>query len=293
MLQASPGSRLREAYATDTLMIPGVFNAAAARIADRIGFHALYLSGAAVSAGVYALPDVGILSLPDIVREARAITASTIRPLLVDVDTGFGGPLHVERTVRELESAGAAGIQIEDQEMPKRCGHLSGKRLIPADDMVQKLRAAISTRDDPSFVIVARIDARGVTGLDDAVNRSQVYLDAGADVIFPEALDTRDEFERFAREVDAPLLANMTEFGRSPLLSTRELGDLGYSIVLFPVTTLRAALHATERVLVDLWATGTQKGELANMLTRERLYDLLDYSDFEARDREYFERAPE
>ena len=238
-------------------------------------------------------PDVGILSLPDIVREARAITASTIRPLLVDVDTGFGGPLHVERTVRELESAGAAGIQIEDQEMPKRCGHLSGKRLIPADDMVQKLRAAISTRDDPSFVIVARIDARGVTGLDDAVNRSQVYLDAGADVIFPEALDTRDEFERFAREVDAPLLANMTEFGRSPLLSTRELGDLGYSIVLFPVTTLRAALHATERVLVDLWATGTQKGELANMLTRERLYDLLDYSDFEARDREYFERAPE
>ena len=285
----SPGARLQAAYLSEPLAIPGVFNALVARMAEHAGFDAIYLSGAAVSAGVTALPDVGLLSLDEITRQVRLIVAATNVPLIVDADTGFGGPLHVEQAIRQIEASGAAGVQLEDQELPKRCGHLTGKHLIPAGDMVQKLRAATAARVDPDFVIVARVDARSVTGFDDAVIRAQAYAAAGADVVFPEALESVEEFASFARKLDVPLVANMTEFGRSPLLSVGELGAIGYRMILYPVTALRVALRATERALAHIRAEGTQASLVPNMMTRTRLYEILKYSDFEARDRKYFD----
>src|SRR6267378_706428 len=214
---ASPGLRLRKAWAEQALAVPGVFDALVARLAERLGFSAIYLSGAALSASA-GLPDVGLLSVTEFVERARIITLATSLPLLCDADTGFGEPLNVERTVRLFESAGVAGIHLEDQMLPKRCGHLSGKVLVDAETAAAKIRAAVAARSDPDFVIIARTDARGVAGFDDAVRRARLYLEAGADAIFPEALESADEFAAFAREVKAPLLANMTEFGRSPNL---------------------------------------------------------------------------
>jgi methylisocitrate lyase len=199
-------------------------------------------------------------------------------PVIVDADTGFGDVIHVERTIIELEKAGVAGIQIEDQEFPKRCGHLGGKSLIDAEAMCAKLRAAAKARSDSSLVLIARTDARGVTSLDDALDRARRYLDAGADWIFPEALANRSEFERFADAIDAPLIANMTEFGKSPLLSLTELADLGYSVALFPVTLLRVAMKAMEAALGVLAEDGTQAELLDLMQTRAELYELLDYN---------------
>jgi methylisocitrate lyase len=234
------------------------------------------------------LPDVGLLSMSEFVEQARLITATSSLPLLVDADTGFGGPLNVERTVKELVRADAAGIQIEDQQLPKRCGHLSGKMLVGANEMEQKIRAAASARLDPAFVIVARTDARGVEGFEASVSRARRYLTAGADVIFPEALESRDEFASFRREVEAPLLANMTEFGRSPLLTVSELNQLGYRIALFAVSAQRAAMKAAGRVLEEIGRSGSQQGILDSMQTRADLYDLLGYEGYEARDRGFF-----
>src|SRR5437868_4852479 len=213
----SPGRRLRDAWAAEPIAVPGVFNPLVARMAERLGFRAVYLSGAALSACA-AVPDVGLLTLTEFTEAARGITAAASLPLLCDADTGFGEALNVERAVRLFEAAGAAGIHLEDQELPKRCGHLSGKQLIDAEAMAAKLRAATAARRDDDFVIVARTDARGVTGFDDAVRRAQLYLEAGADAIFPEALESEPEFAAYAKAVHAPLLANMTEFGRSPNL---------------------------------------------------------------------------
>jgi len=285
---ASPGRRLRQAWEAQTIAIPGVFNAAVARMAERLGFRAVYLSGAALSAAA-GVPDVGILSLTEFVDQARTIAPATTLPLLCDADTGFGEALNVERTVRLFESAGAAGIHLEDQQMPKRCGHLSGKQLVEPAVMAAKLRAAVAARRDPDFVIIARTDARGVSGLDDAVRRARLYVDAGADAVFPEALESADEFATFAREVRAPFLANMTEFGRSPNLDVATLGAMGYRLVLFPLTAFRAALRAAQETLAEIRQLGHQRQSLGRMLTRAELYDLLGYSDFEARDRAYFE----
>ena len=283
----SPGALLRAAYADRCIAMPGVFNALVAKMAERAQFQAIYLSGAALSAAC-GLPDVGLLSMNEFVEQARLITAASSLPLLVDADTGLGGPLNVERVVKELARAGAAGIQLEDQEWPKRCGHLSGKSLTSTEDMEQKIRAAARVRPDPDFVIVARTDARGVEGFEAALGRARRYLSAGADVIFPEALESRDEFASFRREVEAPLLANMTEFGRSPLLSVGELDRLGYRIALFPVTAQRVALKAAGRALDEISRSGSQEKILDWMQTRADLYDLLGYEGYEARDRIYF-----
>ncbi len=284
----SPGSRLRQAVEDSTIQVPGAFNALVAKLAEQSGFEAVYLSGAAFSSGALALPDVGLFTLTELVEQTARISRRVSIPVIVDADTGFGEAIHVERTVRELEAAGAAAIQIEDQRWPKRCGHLSGKTLVEPTEMCAKIRAAAAARQDPDLVIIARTDARGVTSLEDAIYRSQAYLAAGADWIFPEALADRNEFSRFADEVDAPLVANMTEFGKSPLLTLDELAELGYSAVLYPVTLLRVAMKAVEAALAVLADEGTQSQLLDLMQTREELYDLLEYSDYEQRDREYF-----
>jgi methylisocitrate lyase len=273
-------------------MVPGVFNAVVARVAERLGFSACYLSGAALSAGM-ALPDVGLVTLTEFVQQAQLIAAATKLPLLCDADTGFGEALSVERTVRLFEAAGAAGIHLEDQVMPKRCGHLSGKALVEPQIMSAKIRAAVAARSDPDFVIIARTDARGVTSYEDAVERAEIYLDAGADAIFPEALESADEFAAFGRDISAPLLANMTEFGKSPNLDFATLAGLGYRMVLYPVTAMRSALRAAKDTLADLKKHGHQRGKIPQMLTRAELYDLLGYSGYEERDRQYFGEATE
>jgi methylisocitrate lyase len=284
----SPGRRLRDAWTAAPLAVPGVFNALVGRMAERLGFQAIYLSGAALSASM-ALPDVGLVTLTEFVEAARTIASATSLPLLCDADTGFGEALNVERTVRLFEDAGVAGIHLEDQQLPKRCGHLSGKQLVEADFMASKIRAAVSARRDADFVVIARTDARGVLGFEEAIRRARLYVAAGADAVFPEALESRDEFAAFARALaPVPLLANMTEFGRSPSLDFTELSALGYRLVLYPVTTLRVALQAAQTVLADIRAHGHQRDHLDRMLTRAELYELLDYAGYEERDRSYF-----
>ncbi|GIW80852.1 MAG: methylisocitrate lyase [Gemmatales bacterium] len=256
-------------------------------MAERLGFQAVYLSGAALSAAS-ALPDVGLVTLTEFVDEVRRITDATSLPLISDADTGFGEALNVERAVRLFEKAGAAAIHLEDQQFPKRCGHLSGKTLVEPEVMAAKLRAAVAAKSDPDFVIIARTDARGVTDFDDAVRRARLYLDAGADAIFPEALQSEAEFADFAKKVQAPLLANMTEFGRSPLLDIPTLQSLGYQMVLYPVSAFRSALRAAETTLKAIKQSGHQRDVIPQMLTRAELYELLGYQGYEERDRRYF-----
>jgi methylisocitrate lyase len=286
-LLPTPGHRLRDAWSAGPIAIPGVFNALSAKLAERLGFRAVYLSGGALSAAS-GVPDVGLLTLSEFADEARRLAAATSLPLLCDADTGFGEALNVERTVQLFESAGAAGLHIEDQLFPKRCGHLSGKSLVESNVMTAKIRAAVAARRDPDFVIIARTDARGVTNFDDAVRRAKLYLEAGADAIFPEALESADEFAQFARKVPAPLLANMTEFGKGPLLSVSDLGAMGYMMILYPLTAFRAAMKAAEQSLRILKDAGHQRDVLPQMLTRADLYDLLEYSGYEERDRKFF-----
>jgi methylisocitrate lyase len=284
----SPGRRLREAAEHHTLQTPGAPNALAARLIEHMGFPAAYLSGAAFSAGVLALPDVGLFTLTELAQQVAWITRRVSIPLVVDADTGFGEAVNVERTVIELEAAGAAAIQFEDQQLPKRCGHLSGKALVETEAMCAKLRAAVAARRDPQTVIIARTDARGVHDLDEAVRRANLYVEAGADWIFPEALATREEFAAAGERIDAPLVANMTEFGKSPLLTIDELAEMGYAAVLYPVTLLRVAMKSMQAALGVLQSAGTQRDLLEIMQTREELYDLLDYQGFEDRDRAHF-----
>lgn len=287
----SPGQKLRELVAEATIQVPGAPSALLARLIERCGYDAMYLSGAALSAGVLALPDVGLFTLSELAQQATYLTRACALPLIVDADTGFGEALNVERTIVELEAAGVAAIQLEDQQFPKRCGHLAGKTLVEPEAMCAKLRAAVGARSDQDLVIIARTDARGVTNLTDAIERAQQYLQAGADWIFPEALHSKDEFAEFARAIDAPLVANMTEFGKGPLLTLEELAELGYSAVLYPVTLLRVSLKACEAALNLLSADGTQADVLDLMLTREELYDLLDYQAFEDRDGSHAQKA--
>jgi methylisocitrate lyase len=284
---ASPGHRLRTAWAQEPIAIPGVFCPLVAKMAERLDFRAVYLSGGALSAAA-GIPEVGLLTLTEFIDEARRIARATMLPLLCDADTGFGEALNVERTVQLFEAAGVAGIHLEDQQLPKRCGHLSGKALVAAEEMAAKVRAAVAARRDPDFVVIARTDARGVHGFDDAVRRAKLYLQAGADAIFPEALENAEEFAAFARAVPAPLLANNTEFGRSPNLDVASFAKLGYRMVLFPLTAFRAALKAANDTLADVKNLGHQRDRMPQMLTRAELYDLLGYADFEKRDREYF-----
>lgn len=289
MASASAGNRLRTAWQREAIQVPGVFNALAARMAERAGYQAIYLSGGALSAAA-GVPDIGLLTLTEFIDAARSIVQATNLPLVCDADTGFGEAVNVERTVQMFESAGVAGIHLEDQQLPKRCGHLSGKHLVPADAMAAKLRAAVAARRDSDFVIIARTDARSVTSYDDAVGRARLYVQAGADMIFPEALASEDEFARFAKDVPVPLLANMTEFGKSPNLDFGRLAQLGYRLVLYPLTAFRVAMRAAQQSLAAIKQQGHQRDLLPQMLSRQELYDLLGYTDYEARDRAYFGR---
>lgn len=287
----SKARRLRELLDRQTLVLPGAFNALTAIQIERAEFHALYISGAGLSAA-RGLPDIGLLSLTEVVSDAATIANAVAIPAIVDVDTGFGPPLVVMRAVKEFERAGLAGIQIEDQELPKKCGHLPGKRLVSTSEMVSKICAASEARRDRDFFIIARTDARAVEGLDAAVRRARAYIDAGADAIFPEALESADEFRAFAQQLikgggKAPLVANMTEFGKTPYLSVAEFEDLGYRLVLFPVTALRMATKAIDQMLSELRSRGSQRNLLEQMQTRQQLYDLLRYAEYEQRDRHF------
>lgn len=274
-----PVKVMRKAIAEDGIIkIPGAHDAMAALLAKKAGFKSIYLSGAALTASL-GLPDLGVLTLTELANRTREIVRATGMPLLVDVDTGYGSILNVTRTVFEMVEAGAAAIQIEDQDLPKKCGHLNGKKLVSKEEMVQKIQAA--RKADPNLVIVARTDAYGMEGLEEAVDRAKAYFDAGADVIFPEALETAEDFRTFAERVDFPLLANMTEFGRTPMFSAKEFEDMGYKMVIYPVTSLRIAAKAIELLYDEIYQKGTQKDLLGNMQTRQELYDTLLYDAYE------------
>jgi len=258
-------------------MMPGVPNAVVARQVERAGFEAVYISGAGMANSTAGVPDIGLLTLTEVARLAGYIANAVNIPAIVDADTGFGGAENFARTIRELESAGLAGCHIEDQEFPKRCGHLAGKSIVDVEEMVGKIKAAVASRRDPDFFIMARTDARAIEDLKGAVKRAQAYVEAGADAIFPEALQSAKEFKTFAGEIKAPLLANMTEFGKSPLLSFKELSDLGYRMVIYPMSAFRVSMKASEEFLRDLKKQGTQSGWIDKMQTRQELYELLDY----------------
>lgn len=269
--------RLRAAIRDHAVVMPGAFNALTARAIEQAGFEAAYLSGAALANSLLGVPDVGLTTLSEAAWHAARCAAVTTLPIIADADTGFGGPENAARTVQEFERAGLAGLHLEDQEFPKRCGHLPGKRLAPVDEFCEKIAAAVAARRDPDFLIIARTDARGVTSYDEAVERARAYVAAGADMIFPEALESREELARFVRDVPVPLLANMTEFGKTPALTVAELSELGYRIVIFPVTLQRIAMKAVIDALHELKSQGTARGLLDKMQTRQELYDLLGY----------------
>jgi methylisocitrate lyase len=281
MTRQTKAARLRELIAKGAIMMPGVPNASMARQVERLGFDAVYISGAGMANATAGVPDIGLLTLTEVAQLAGYIARAVKIPAIVDADTGFGGSENVARTVRELETAGLAGCHIEDQEFPKRCGHLAGKSLIDVDEMTEKIKAAVDARHDPDFMIVARTDARAVEDFDRTVDRAQRYLQAGADAIFPEALQNAEEFRDFAKKVDKPLLANMTEFGKSPLLSFKELAGFGYRMVIFPQTAFRVSMKASHKLLRALRESGTQREWLDQMQTREELYKLLDYDPSE------------
>ncbi|MBA5873233.1 MAG: methylisocitrate lyase [Nitrospira sp. CR1.2] len=291
----SKGQRLRELLATGTIAMPGAFNALTALQIERAGFGALYVSGAAISAA-RGLPDIGLISLAEMAADAAVIANAVAIPAIVDADTGYGPPSMVREAVRQFERAGLAGMQLEDQEAAKKCGHLPGKRVVPIEVMVAKLTAAVQARSHPDFLIVARTDARAVEGMEAAIRRAKAYAGAGADLLFPEALLTAEEFGAFAREmtqsgVHVPLMANMTEFGKTPYLRVSEFDALGYRAVLFPVSALRVAARAVETLLAELTCVGTQREWLDRMMPRQDLYDLLRYDDHDASTGRTYERG--
>ena len=260
--------------------MPGVFNAPVAMLAERTGFEALYISGAGLINGTAGFPDIGLLGMEEVVREAGYIARAVEIPAICDADTGFGEALQVMRTVQAFERAGLAGIHLEDQQAPKRCGHLEGKTLISTEEMQRKLAAAAAARENPDFALIARCDARAVEGFDAAVERGRRYLDSGADAIFIEALETEEEFGRYADLVQGTLLANMTEFGKTPDLTAQQFGDLGYRMVIFPMTAFRVMMKAVEGVLAELKERGTPSALKDRMQTRRELYDLLRYDEY-------------
>jgi methylisocitrate lyase len=286
---ASAGGRFRAALAAEQpLQIVGTINAYAALLAERVGFRAIYLSGAGVANASYGLPDLGMTTLNDVLEDVRRITAVTPLPLLVDVDTGWGTALMIARTIREMIRAGAAGIHIEDQVQAKRCGHRPGKALVPAQEMVDRIKAAVDARTDPQFVIMARTDASSVEGLEAARERASRYVEAGADMIFPEALMDLEAYRQFAAAVHVPILANMTEFGITPLYTTQELAAAGVRMVLYPLSAFRAMSAAALNVYEAIRREGTQKSVLDTMQTRKELYEVLNYLAYERKLDELF-----
>jgi len=277
---AEKRANLRAALATGELLrFPGAFNPLSARLIADKGFEGVYISGAVISADL-GLPDIGLTTLTEVAARAQQISRLTDLPSLVDADTGFGEPMNVARTVQALEDAGVAGLHIEDQVNPKRCGHLDGKSVVDSDTAIKRIRAAADARRDPNLLIMARTDIRGIDGLDAAITRAKQLVDAGADAIFPEAMANLEEFEAVRKAVDVPILANMTEFGKSDLFTTQQLADVGVNIVIYPVSLLRLAMGAAEAGLDTLVAEGTLKPTVPTMQTRARLYELLDYESY-------------
>ncbi|HEV3148782.1 MAG TPA: methylisocitrate lyase [Chthoniobacterales bacterium] len=271
------GARLRELIANGAVMMPGVPNASMARQVEQAGFDAVYVSGAGMINSTAGMPDIGLLSRDEVVRLAGYVAHAVRIPAIVDADTGFGEGDEVKQTISALEKAGLAGCHIEDQEFPKRCGHLAGKTIVDLKTMVARIKAAVAARGDKDFVIIARTDARGVEGFDRAVERAGEYLAAGADAIFPEALQTTEEFRDFAKKIKAPLMANMTEFGKSPLLTFQQLADFGYRMIIYPQSAFRILMKTSGKFFAALKKSGTQKDWLDQMQTRQELYNLLDY----------------
>ncbi|TMN22738.1 methylisocitrate lyase [Lentibacillus cibarius] len=265
----------------EILQIPGAHDAMAALVAKKSGFQSLYLSGGAYTASL-GFPDLGIVTSTETAGRAKELIRAANLPVLVDIDTGFGGVLNVARTAAEMYEAKVAAVQIEDQQLPKKCGHLNGKQLVTKEEMAQKIQAIKKTA--PSLVVVARTDAKAVEGMDSAVERAEAYIEAGADAIFPEALQTEEEFRLFASKIDVPLLANMTEFGKTPYYKAEEFQDMGYSMVIYPVTSLRVAAKAYERVFQAIMEEGTQKNCLDDMQTRQELYEINGLDEFEELD---------
>ena len=280
---------LRAGLASGRLLrFPGAFNPLSAMLIARHRFEGVYVSGAVVSADL-GLPDIGLTTASEVAGRAEQIARVTALPVLVDADTGFGEPMNAARTAQLLEDAGVAGLHIEDQVNPKRCGHLDGKDVVDRDTAVKRIKAAVSARRDSGFVIAARTDAAAVNGLDDAIDRARAYADAGADLIFPEAMTGEADFERLRAAIDVPILANMTEFGKSPLLTAQTLENLGVNVVIYPVTLLRLAMQAADTGLAAIAALGTQEGLLDQMQHRRDLYDLLDYPAYNAFDVSVFD----
>ena len=269
------------------LRFPGAFSPLVSMLIEQMGFDGIYISGAVLSNDL-GLPDIGLTTLSEVSQRGRAIARVSDLPAIIDIDTGFGETMNVARTIQELEDLGLCGCHMEDQVNPKRCGHLDHKVLVDTDAMIKKIKAATGARRDADFVLIARTDARSVEGLDAAIARAKAYVDAGADMIFPEALKDESEFELFRKAVSVPLLANMTEFGKSKLLDYSTLQDLGYNIVIYPVTTLRLAMKAVEDGLADILAAGSQQGLLNKMQHRKRLYEILGYQDYNLFDEDIF-----
>jgi methylisocitrate lyase len=283
MSNPSAGQRLRAALETERpLQVAGTVTAYCAMLAARAGFRAIYLSGAGVANSAFGLPDLGVTTLNDVAEEVRRITAACELPLLVDADTGFGGAFSIARTVREFARAGAAGLHLEDQVQAKRCGHRPGKQLVPPQEMCDRLKTALDARRDAAFVIMARTDALAVEGMSATIARAQAYAQAGADMIFAEAITTLAEYRQFTAALSVPVLANITEFGRTPLFTARELGEAGVRLALYPLSAFRAMSRAAQEVYSSIRADGTQRALVERMQTREELYAVLGYHAYEA-----------
>jgi methylisocitrate lyase len=282
--QPNKPASLRALIKQGTVAMPGAFNAISAKIIEDVGFSALYVSGAGISNGVGGYPDIGFMTATEMATQAGYIARSVNIPAIADADNGYGEAVNVFRTVQEYERQGLSGLHLEDQVIPKRCGHLDGKQVISIENMREKIAAAREARMNPDFILIARVDSKAVNGFDDAVKRANAYLQAGADMIFPEALNTPEEFSEFARQVKAPLMANMTEFGKTPYLSLSEFEAMGYAIVIFPMTAFRIMMKAVEDGMRLLRKEGTQSGLLSQMTSRQDLYRLIHYQDYEKLD---------
>ncbi|MBX3702693.1 MAG: methylisocitrate lyase [Steroidobacteraceae bacterium] len=294
MNPASPGLRLRAAVESERpLQVVGTINAYSALLASRTGFRAIYLSGAGVANASFGLPDLGITSLPEVCEDVRRISGACDLPLLVDADTGWGAAFSIARTTRELIRAGAAGMHLEDQVQAKRCGHRPGKALVGAGEMADRIRAAVDARSDAGFVVMARTDAHAVEGQQAAIERAAAYVEAGADMVFAEALTTLDEYRQFTRALPVPVLANITEFGRTPLFTTAELGGAGVRLVLYPLSAFRAMSQAALTVYGAIRRDGGQRAVVDRMQTRAELYEVLGYQAYEQKLDELFSRNGE
>lgn len=292
LFQNTPAAEKRIAFRAalasgKLLRFPGAFSPLVAMLIEQQGFDGVYISGA-VLANDLGFPDIGLTTLSEVSQRGRQIARVTKLPSLIDIDTGFGEPMNAARTVQELIELGLAGCHLEDQENPKRCGHLDGKSLVESHQMIKKIRAASKAKTDSNFILMARTDARATEGLDKAIERAKAYVDAGADMIFPEALQDEKEFEIFRKSISVPLLANMTEFGKSKLLNAKQLENLGFNLVIYPVTGLRLAMKAVEDGFAEIKAKGTQEGVVDRMQTRKRLYEIVHYEDYNQFDQSVF-----